>query len=165
MSTLFRTREAVWYRIKIYSRYRITNNHISIFKIMKIKPSWRSWQICPKLTKKIHQNNSIKCHSWNFFVNFIDKSSCDLAFHKKSLASYFTKKDVFKTSYLFSLYFHNYSQNTCYTKQFRVSGSNFCSNKPINDQCTPWYRSQSIDLHYKSIDCFLYDGEHWLLMS
>ena len=109
MSTLFRTREAVWYRIKIYSRYRITNNHISIFKIMKIKPSWRSWQICPKLTKKIHQNNSIKCHSWNLFVNFIDKSSCDLAFHKKSLASYFTKKDSIVFVFpLFSQLFSEY---------------------------------------------------------
>ena len=35
---------------------------------------------------------------------------------------------------------------------------------PINDQCSPSYRNQSIDLQYKSIDWFLYDGQHWLLM-
>ena len=37
-------------------------------------------------------------------------------------------------------------------------------NEPINDQCFPSYRNQSIDLQCKSIDSFLYDGEHWSLM-
>ena len=36
---------------------------------------------------------------------------------------------------------------------------------PINDQCSPSYRNQSIDLHCKSIDWFLHDGEHWSLMG
>ena len=30
----------------------------------------------------------------------------------------------------------------------------------INDQCSPSYRNQSIDLLCKSIDWFLYDWEH-----
>ena len=34
----------------------------------------------------------------------------------------------------------------------------------INDQCSASYRNQSIDLQSKSIDWFLYDREHWLLM-
>ena len=34
-----------------------------------------------------------------------------------------------------------------------------------NDQCSPSYRNQSIDLHCKSVDWFLYDEEHWSLMN
>ena len=37
--------------------------------------------------------------------------------------------------------------------------------QPMNDQCSPSYRTQSIDLQFKSIDWFLYDGEHWSLMG
>ena len=32
-----------------------------------------------------------------------------------------------------------------------------------DDQRFPTYRNQSTDLHSKSIDWFLYDGEHWSL--
>ena len=39
------------------------------------------------------------------------------------------------------------------------------NHKPISDQCSPSYRNQLIDLQNKSIDYFLYDGEHWLLMG
>ena len=35
----------------------------------------------------------------------------------------------------------------------------------ISDQCFPSYRNQSIDLHFMSIDWFLYDGEHWSVMG
>ena len=35
----------------------------------------------------------------------------------------------------------------------------------INDQCSTSKRNQSIDLYCKSIDWFLYDGEHWSLMG
>ena len=35
----------------------------------------------------------------------------------------------------------------------------------IKDQCFPSYRNQLIDLQCKSIDLFLYDGEHWSLMG
>ena len=35
----------------------------------------------------------------------------------------------------------------------------------ISDQCFPSCRNQSIDLENKSIDWFLYDGEHWSLMD
>ena len=38
------------------------------------------------------------------------------------------------------------------------------NSQPINDQCSPSYRNQSIDLQFKSIDWFLYDGEHKSLM-
>ena len=31
---------------------------------------------------------------------------------------------------------------------------------PLNDRCSPSYRNQSINLHCKSLDWFLYDGEH-----
>ena len=41
----------------------------------------------------------------------------------------------------------------------------FCLIEPVNDQCFPPYRNQSIDLQCKSIDWFLYDGEHWSLMG
>ena len=37
--------------------------------------------------------------------------------------------------------------------------------KPISDQCSPSYGNQLIDLQCKSIDWFLYDGEHWSLMG
>ena len=37
--------------------------------------------------------------------------------------------------------------------------------QPINDQCSSPYRDQSIDLHFKSIDWFLYNGKHWSLMD
>ena len=33
--------------------------------------------------------------------------------------------------------------------------------QPINDQCSLSYRDQPIDLKCKSIDWFLYDGEHF----
>ena len=36
--------------------------------------------------------------------------------------------------------------------------------EPINDQCSPSYRNQSINLHCESIDLSLYDGKHRLLM-
>ena len=35
----------------------------------------------------------------------------------------------------------------------------------ISDHCFPSYRNESIDLHFISIDWFLYDGEHWSLMG
>ena len=35
----------------------------------------------------------------------------------------------------------------------------------FNDQYSPSYRNQSINLHCKSIDCFLHDGEHSSLMD
>ena len=34
-----------------------------------------------------------------------------------------------------------------------------------NDQCSPSYRNQSVDLYCKSIDWFLYDEEDWSLMG
>ena len=37
--------------------------------------------------------------------------------------------------------------------------------QPINDQCSPTFRNQSIDLQCKSIDWFLYDREHVPLMG
>ena len=36
---------------------------------------------------------------------------------------------------------------------------------PIDDQRSPSYRNQPIDLLYKLIDWFLFDGEHWTLMG
>ena len=36
---------------------------------------------------------------------------------------------------------------------------------PLTTNTPPSYRNQSIDLQYKSIDWFLYDGEHSLLME
>ena len=36
---------------------------------------------------------------------------------------------------------------------------------PINDQCSPSYRKQSIDLQCRSMDWFLYDGEQRSLMG
>ena len=38
-----------------------------------------------------------------------------------------------------------------------------CDIWTINDQCSLSYRNQSVDLHCKSIDWFLYDGEQWWL--
>ena len=35
----------------------------------------------------------------------------------------------------------------------------------ISDHCFPSYRNESIDLHFISIDWFLYDGEHWSVMG
>ena len=37
--------------------------------------------------------------------------------------------------------------------------------KTISDPCSLSYRNHSIDLHCKSIDWFLYDGEHGSLMG
>ena len=39
------------------------------------------------------------------------------------------------------------------------------SHRAFNDQCSPSHRNQSIDLQCKSIDWFLYDGEHWSLLG
>ena len=36
--------------------------------------------------------------------------------------------------------------------------------QPINQQCFPSYRNQSIDLQCKLIDWFLYDGKYWSLL-
>ena len=35
----------------------------------------------------------------------------------------------------------------------------------IYEQCSPSYRNQSVHFYCKSIDWFLYDGEHWSLMG
>ena len=37
--------------------------------------------------------------------------------------------------------------------------------QPINDQCSPSYRNQSIDLHCESIGWFVYEGEYWLVIN
>ena len=39
------------------------------------------------------------------------------------------------------------------------------SNQPINYHCSLLSRKQSNDLQSKSIDLFLYEGEHWSLMG
>ena len=48
---------------------------------------------------------------------------------------------------------------------FNVKDESFKFILPINDQRSPSYRNQSIDLESKSIDWFLYDGKHWPLMG
>ena len=39
------------------------------------------------------------------------------------------------------------------------------TNHDLNPQTTPSSTNQSIDLHCKSVSWFLYDGEHWSLIS
>ena len=60
-----------------------------------------------------------------------------------------------RTTISFSIAFHRTLSDNCFTPYHLL----------INDQCSQSYRNQSIDLHCKSIDWFLYDGEHWSLMG
>ena len=46
-----------------------------------------------------------------------------------------------------------------------ISGGNILHINLLTTNGSPSYRNQSIDLHSKSIDWFLYDGEHLSLMS
>ena len=54
--------------------------------------------------------------------------------------------------------------NTIDDKSF-ISPTDSMLYYPINNQCSLSFKNQSIDLQCKSIDWFLYDGEHWSLMG
>ena len=54
--------------------------------------------------------------------------------------------------------------NTINDKSF-ISPTDSMLYYPINNQCSLSFKNQSIDLLCKSIDWFLYDGEHWSLMG
>ena len=41
----------------------------------------------------------------------------------------------------------------------------FLPAQPINNHCSPSYTNQSLDSQCKPIGWFLYDGEHWSLIS
>ena len=71
-----------------------------------------------------------------------------------------------------SKHFHHYIRSTLNEKDVMTDivvlhmGTNDINDiinsevNPLNDRCSPSYRNQSINLHCKSIDWFLYDGEH-----